>query len=94
VGTPSDGVLTRTVLDTATALDAIAGYEPGDHHFLPLPERPFASAARTPIVPTRVTVALSAPLGIPVHGEPVAAAKLAANTLAGLGHEVSEGAPD
>jgi amidase len=31
LGTPSDGVLSRTVGDTATALDAIAGYEPGDH---------------------------------------------------------------
>ena len=31
-GVAADGVLTRTVLDTAPALDAIAGYEPGDHH--------------------------------------------------------------
>ena len=94
LGTPADGVLTRTVLDAATALDAIAGYEPGDHHFLPPPERPFTAAVTTPPVPTRVTLAVSAPLGTPVDPEPVAAAGLAANTLAGLGHDVSEGAPD
>ena len=94
LGTPTDGVLTRTVLDTATALDAIAGYEPGDHHFLPVPERPFTVAAMTPPAPTRVTIAVSAPLGTPVNPEPIAAATLAANTLAGLGHEIGEGAPD
>lgn len=94
LGTPADGVLTRTVLDAAAALDVIAGYEPGDHHFLPPSERPFASAVTTPPAPTRVTLAVSAPLGTPVDPEPVAAAGLAANTLAGLGHNVSEGAPD
>src|SRR3954451_13306097 len=31
-GVPADSVLTRTVLDTATALEAIAGYEPGERH--------------------------------------------------------------
>ena len=31
-GMPADCVLTRTVMDTAVALDAIAGYEPGDRH--------------------------------------------------------------
>ena len=32
---PSTASLTRTVLDTAVALDAIAGYEPGDRHVRP-----------------------------------------------------------
>ena len=31
-GMPADCVLTRTVMDTAVALDVIAGYEPGDLH--------------------------------------------------------------
>ncbi len=94
LGAPSDGVLTRTVLDTATALDAISGYEPGDHHFLPAPEVPFAIAAQRPPSPTRVMVALSAPLGVPVDAEPVAAARAAAEALAALGHDVWERAPD
>src|SRR5213078_1441262 len=31
-GIPIDGPLARTTLDAAIALDAMAGYEPGDHH--------------------------------------------------------------
>src|SRR5206468_2184439 len=47
-GVPVDSVLTRTVLDTATALDAIAGYEPGDHHHPPAPPTSFVQATRRP----------------------------------------------
>jgi amidase len=94
LGLPADGVLTRTVLDTATALDAIAGYEPGDHHHLPPPAAPFTTAAQRPAEPVPVSVALTAPLGVPVDDEPLAAARRAAEALAGLGHDVSEGTPD
>ena len=37
--------LTRTVLDSAVALDAIAGYEPGDRHGAPAAPLSFADAA-------------------------------------------------
>ncbi len=40
-----DGVLTRTVADTAAILDVLAGYELGDATWAPPPERPFAAAA-------------------------------------------------
>jgi amidase len=44
-----DGMLTRTVADTAVILDVLAGYEPGDATWAPPPEEPFAqSAARVP----------------------------------------------
>src|SRR5580700_5743624 len=44
-----DGMLTRTVADTAAILDVVAGYEPGDATWAPPPAEPFAqSAARTP----------------------------------------------
>jgi amidase len=94
LGTPADGVLTRTVLDTATALDAIARYEPGDHHYLPAPGVPFTTAAQRPPERVPVKVALTAPLGVPVDDEPLAAARRAAEALAGLGHDVGEGTPD
>ena len=45
VGLPVDGVLTRTVRDTAAGLDVLAGYEPGDAFALPPPAAPFADAA-------------------------------------------------
>jgi amidase len=91
-GLPSDGVLSRTVLDSAAGLDAIAGYEPGDRDVAPPPARPFAELA----LPERLTVdvATTAPLGVPVDDEPRAAVERTAALLAGLGHEVREHAPD
>src|SRR5207248_11166841 len=69
LGLPADGVLTRTVADTATALDVIAGYEPGDHHFLPAPAVPFASVVERSLEPMMVRVAMTGPLGLPVDPE-------------------------
>src|SRR5205085_11858683 len=83
-GVPVDSVLTRTVLDTATALDAIAGYEPGDRHTAPAPSTPFVQTARRSPGRVPVRVALSAPLGVPVDAEPRMAARRAAEALADL----------
>jgi amidase len=92
-GTPVDGVLTRTVRDTAVALDAIAGYEPGDHRYLPPPPVPFAEAAGRDPGAVSIRVALDAPLGVMVDDEPRTAAEQAADALAVAGHEVQEWAP-
>ena len=40
-----DGVVSRTVADTATALDIMAGYEPGDPYWAPDPATSFSEAA-------------------------------------------------
>jgi amidase len=93
-GMPTDGVLTRTVLDTAVALDAIAGYEPGDRHLLASPAVTFAESARRDPGRVAVRLALSAPFGVPVDDEPRAAALRAADALASLGHDVQEEQPD
>jgi amidase len=93
-GVPVDSVLTRTVLDTATALDAIAGYEPGDHHHAPEPPTSFAEAARRAPGRVPIRVALSAPLGVPIDAEPRAAARRTAEALADLGHDVADAAAD
>src|SRR5947208_2329830 len=39
-----DGVLTRTVAETAQVLDVLAGYEPGDSTWAPEPEVPYAES--------------------------------------------------
>ena len=39
-----DGVLTRTVADTAHALDVLGGYEVGDANWAPRPAEPYATA--------------------------------------------------
>ncbi len=43
-----DGVLTRTVADTAAILDVLAGYELGDATWASAPAQPFATAAGQP----------------------------------------------
>jgi amidase len=93
-GTPADCVLTRSVLDTAVALDAIAGHEPGERHHAPVPATSFADAARTAPGRLRVRLCLEAPFDAPVDDEPAAAAAAAARALESLGHEVVEGVPD
>jgi amidase len=82
------------VLDTATALDAIAGYEPGDHHHATELPISFVEAARRPPGPVPIRVALSAPLGVPIDGEPRDAARRTAHALADLGHDIRDEVPD
>ena len=89
----ADGVLTRTVADTAAALDVLAGPEVGDAAWAPPPDEPFAvSAARAP-ERLRVAVTVSPPLDVPVEAERAQAARDAGALLASLGHDVEEADP-
>jgi amidase len=89
-----DGVLTRTVLDTALALDAIAGDEHPGPLSVPAPAVPFATSALMPPERLRIRVCAVPPGGVAVDPECVEAVQAAAGLLADLGHEVTEGAPD
>jgi amidase len=93
-GTPADGPIARTTLDAALALDAMAGYEPGDHHWLGPPPQSFVEATTRPVGRVPIRLALGAPLGVPVDEQPCAAASRAATLLAELGHDVREQSPD
>jgi amidase len=86
----SDGMLTRTVADTAAFLDVLAGYEPGDATWAPPPEEPFADAARRE--PGRLRVGLTTKPAIETELDPLAeqGARDAAELLESLGHEVRE----
>jgi amidase len=92
-GLPCDGALTRTVLDAATALDVISGYEPGDRRVAATPAVSFADAVRRPPARLPVRVALRAPLGVPVEPELREAVLRAAAALRELGHDVREQTP-
>jgi amidase len=92
-GMPADCVITRTVIDTAVALDAIAGHEPGERHHAPAPPISFTEAARTDPGRLNVRLCLRPPFGVPVDPEPAAAATAAARALEALGHDVWEGDP-
>ena len=91
----TDGVLTRSVADSAALLDVLAGYEPGDATWAPPPAEPFAaSAAREP---GRLRVGLTldpAVAGAPVDPACLRATRDAAELLASLGHDVAEFRPD
>jgi amidase len=89
----SDGVLTRTVTDTAYALDVLAGYEVGDATWAARPTEPFSIGMRRD--PGRLCIALmtSNLLGAPVDPECERAAREAAELLSGLGHDVEEATP-
>ncbi|MGE5636424.1 MAG: amidase [Nocardioidaceae bacterium] len=85
-----DGVLTRTVGDTAALLDVLAGYEPGDATWAPPPAEPFASAARREPGSLRVALTLTPPIDAELDPGAEHAVREAAELLASLGHEVSE----
>jgi amidase len=89
----SDGVLTRTVADTALALDVLGGYEVGDATWAPRPVEPYALAMRRDPGRLRVAVSAANPLGVDVDPECLRGLRFTAELLAALGHEVVEAEP-
>jgi amidase len=88
-----DGVLTRTVGETAQVLDVLAGYEVGDATWAPRPVEPYAASVRRD--PGRLRVAMTAnnALGVDVDPECVRGMHVAGELLASLGHDVVHASP-
>ncbi len=87
----SDGVLTRTVAETAALLDILSGYELGDANWAPPPSAPYARAIATEPQALRIALAIAPPLeGVEVDPRCEAAARDTATLLQSLGHEVQE----
>jgi amidase len=86
-----DGVLTRTVGDTAAILDVLAGYEPGDATWAPPPHEPFAASAAGEPGSLRIAATTLAPVP-EAEVDPLAARAVAdaAELLRSLGHTVEE----
>jgi amidase len=94
-GLVCEGVVTRSVRDTAGLLDAIAGRMPGDPYSAPPPARPYRDEACTP--PGRLRIGLrTVPPGAmgATHPDAVTAAERTAELLASLGHHVDVASPD
>ena len=85
-----NGVLTRTVADTAAVLDVLAGYEPGDSSWAPPPAEPFAAQAAREPGRKRIAVIVTPPLEAEVDPVHLAAVAQTAELLRGCGHEVEE----
>jgi amidase len=89
-----DGVLTRSVAETAELLDVVAGYVSGDAAWAPPPQARFSEAVAQP--PPQLRIAFTTLPPIPdAEVDPVSreATHRAARVLAGLGHVVEEVRP-
>jgi amidase len=89
----ADGVLTRTVAETALLLDVLSGYEPGDATWAPRPAEPYTLAMRRDPGKLRIAMSLDNALGVEADAEVVRGLHDAAATLRELGHEVEEAGP-
>ncbi|WP_200343360.1 amidase [Rhodovibrio sodomensis] len=92
-GLVSHGVLTRSVRDTAAALDLMAGWEPGDPYAAPAPDAPYLDAVTRD--PGRLRVALWTDWSPEMPSDPAcrAAAEDAGRLLESLGHVVEPAEP-
>jgi amidase len=81
--------VTRTVRDTATVLDAVAGPVPGDPYAAPAPHRPYVDEVGADAGRLRIGVQTAAFGGtVETHPDCVAAADAAAALLTSFGHGI------
>ena len=89
----SDGVLTRTVAESARMIDLLAGYEAGDANWAPPPPEPFAETCERGPGRLRIAMTTPPPVDTPVDPASADAVARAADLLSDLGHDVEEAAP-
>jgi amidase len=89
----TDGTLTRTVEDSARALDLLAGYEPGDSTWAQDPSEPFANAVGRDPGRLRIGLVTRPPIDAEIDPICMRATSDAAELLTRLGHEVTEADP-
>ena len=85
-----DGVLTRTVAETAAMLDILAGYEVGDATWAPPPSEPFMAAVKREPGRLRIGYTMTAPIEARLDPECERATLDAVQLLEQLGHDVEE----
>ncbi len=90
LGAVVEGVVARTVADSATVLDAISYFDPCAWYNAPAPARAFSQEVGASPGSLRIGLMAQAPLGIPTDEACVAAARAAAAMLEELGHTVEE----
>jgi amidase len=88
-----DGVLSRSVAETALLLDVLSGYEPGDATWAPRPVEPYTLAMRRDPGRLRIAMSIDNALDVDVDPEVVHALHSAAALLRDLGHAVEEASP-
>jgi Asp-tRNA(Asn)/Glu-tRNA(Gln) amidotransferase A subunit family amidase len=94
-GLAVEGVVSRTVRDTAAMLDVAQGYMPGDPYTAPPPARSYASEVGASPGRLRIGIMTASPASAtPVHAECAKAAEQAGRLLVELGHTVDIAHPD
>lgn len=92
-GATTDGVVSRSVRDTAAMLDVMSGRRIGDPYVAAPPKRPFADEVGAD--PGRLRVGLApSHAGVQTDPECVAAVEAAGTLLEQLGHDVELAQPD
>jgi amidase len=90
-------VQTKSMRDTAAMLDCLAVPQPGDPFVIKPPPEAYAAHARSAaegrVRPLRIAWSAAALMDAPVDPEVAATVRRAAESLAALGHQVSEAAP-
>lgn len=92
-GASSEGVISRSVRDSARALDVLQGCEPGDPFNIPAPSETYATSMLRDPGKLRIGFTTQSPIGTAVHAEAVAAVHDAVALLRALGHDVEEQGP-
>jgi amidase len=92
-GMACEGVVSRSVRDSAALLDVLAGPVAGDAFTPPPPARPWLEEVGRPPGRLRIAFTEGSFFGRTTHEECRAAVREAATALAGLGHELVEDRP-
>jgi amidase len=88
-GLGHEGVVSRTVRDTAAVLDAIQVAMPGDPYVAPDRKRPYAEEVGADPGKLRIGLQLDSPVGEKPHPDVLDATQEAAQLLESLGHSVA-----
>ena len=92
-GASSDLVVSRSVRDSALALDVLAGTACGEPFTIAPPADSFSNLMRREPGRLRIAFSSQSPLGTEVHPDAVAAVQHTAQLLAAMGHELVEDRP-
>lgn len=92
-GAAVNGVISRSVRDSAAWLDVLRGPEHGAGFYTQPPEQTYVASATNDPQPLRIGYTTRSPIDTPVHPEAVAAVEATATLLRALGHTVEQAEP-
>ncbi len=92
-GASSEGVISRSVRDSARALDVLQGPEPGDPFEIAGPQTSYEEALQREPGKLRIGFCTDSPIGTLVDPQAVAAVADAVQLLESLGHDVEQASP-